>query len=155
MGSDVRIRPASRSDAAFVLATTGRLGDFGPPPWRTADELVEGERRTLRAFFVTPPPDAELLVAERARPLGFAYLETQIDYFTHERHGHVGIIAVSEEAEGQGVAHALMDAAESWAHERGFRRLTLNVFEGNVRARRLYERAGFRAETLRYVRMLD
>lgn len=155
MRGAVRIRSARSSDEAFVLATVARLATFGPPAWRPADEIVEGERRTLRAFFAAPPPEAELLIAEHDRATGFIYLESLVDYFTQERHGHVGMIAVSEEAEGAGVGRALMDAAESWARARGFRRLTLNVFEANVRARQLYERAGFRAETLRYVRMFD
>jgi ribosomal protein S18 acetylase RimI-like enzyme len=155
MRSDVRIRQARRSDEAFILATASRLAAFGLPAWRTPDELVEGERRTLRAFFASAPAGAELLIAEAddgARALGFVYLETQIDYFTLERHGHMGIIAVSEAAEGQGVGRALMEAAEAWAHQRGFDRLTLNVFHGNSRARQLYERAGFEPETVRYVR---
>jgi len=164
MRSDVRIRPARGSDEKFILATASRLATFGVPAWRTPDELVESERRTLRAFFASPAPGAELLVAERGTdatsahgpqsggPLGFVYVETQIDYFTLERHGHIGIIAVDESAEGQGVGRALMDAAAGWARERGFHRLTLNVFQGNARARRLYERAGFEPETVRYVR---
>lgn len=154
MRSEFRIRLAGRSDEAFVLETTGRLATFGPPPWRTPDELVEGERRTLRAFFAAPAPGTELLIAEAERALGFVYLETQIDYFTQERHGHIGVIAVSDAAEGRGVGRALMDAAAAWAHANGFTRLTLNVFGGNTRARELYERAGFRKETIRYVRML-
>ena len=151
MRSDVRIRPANRSDEAFVHRTTGRLAAFGPPAWRTPDEIVEAERRTLRAFFIESPTDTALLIAESGTPLGFVYLETQVDYFTGERHGHVGIIAVDDVAEGRGIGKALLEAAGSWARTRGFRRLTLNVFAGNERARRLYEHAGFEPETLRYV----
>ena len=152
MRSDVRIRPANRSDEAFVHRTTGRLAAFGPPAWRTPDEIVEAERRTLRAFFIESPTDTALLIAESDTPLGFVYLETQVDYFTGERHGHVGIIAVDDVAEGRGIGKALLEAAGSWARTRGFRRLTLNVFAGNERARRMYEHAGFEPETLRYVR---
>ena len=152
MRSDVRIRPAIGSDQAFIHETTGRLATFGPPPWRTADEIVEGERRTLLAFFTNPAAGCALLIAESDTPLGFIYLETLIDYFTGEGHGHVGIIAVAEIAEGQGIGRALLDAGASWAGTRGFRRLTLNVFAGNERARRVYERAGFQADTVRYVR---
>ena len=152
MRSDVRIRPADRSDEAFVHRTTARLAAFGPPAWRTPDEIVEAERRTLRAFFSEPATDTALLIAESDTPLGFVYLETQVDYFTGERHGHVGIIAVDDVAEGRGIGKALLEAAGSWARTNGFRQLTLNVFAGNERARRLYERAGFEPETLRYVR---
>jgi RimJ/RimL family protein N-acetyltransferase len=42
--------------------------------------------------------------------------------------------------------------AESWAREQGMAMLTLNVFDGNARARRVYERNGFAPETLRYVK---
>lgn len=157
-GADsVRVRPASAGDRAFVLETAPRLAAFGPPEWRTPDEVVEGEARTLRAFFERPPDGAALLVAETGAlgPAGFAYLETLRDYFTGEAHGHVGILAVSEHAEGRGVGSALLAAAEDWARGCGARKLTLNVFEGNRRARALYERRGFLPESLRYVRRLE
>jgi GNAT superfamily N-acetyltransferase len=143
-------------DRDFVLTTARRLSDFGPPPWRTAEEVVEGEARTLRAYFELPPPRTILFVAEDAdrRALGFAYLQTLRDYFTDEEHGHVGILAVTKEAEGRGAGGALLDAAEVWSRGLGFRKLTLNVFSGNAHARRVYERRGFEAESLRYVRRL-
>ena len=50
---------------------------------------------------------------------------------------------------------ALLAASEEWARSRGARRLTLNVFESNRRARALYERRGFAPESLRYVRTLE
>jgi GNAT superfamily N-acetyltransferase len=154
MGSGVRVRPALDSDRAFVERTSCRLADFGPPRWRTAKEVVEAEQRTLDTFFADPPAHTALLIAESDTRLGFVYLETLADYFSGERHGHVGIIAVDAAAEGKGIGRALLDAAASWARMHGFRRLTLNVFEGNGRARRLYEHAGFEPETVRYVRAI-
>ena len=64
------------------------------------------------------------------------------------------MIAVTESAEGSGAAGAMLAAAEGWARGRGYAKLTLNVFEGNSRARAFYERSGFRVETLRYMKML-
>lgn len=150
------IRPARADDEVFVLATAERLSAFDPPSWRTPHEIVARELRTLRAFFAHAADDSALLIAESEapEPRGFIYLETQTDYFTAERHGHVGMIAVSGDAEGRGVGAALMRAAEAWARCRGFRRLTLNVFEANHRARRVYEHLGYRADTLRYVKPL-
>jgi GNAT superfamily N-acetyltransferase len=52
------------------------------------------------------------------------------------------------------VGRVLLEAAEDWARERRLPWLTLNVFEGNERARKLYERLGYAAETLRYVKPL-
>ena len=47
-----------------------------------------------------------------------------------------------------------MRAAEAWARGRGYRKLTLNVFEGNARARAIYDHFGYRPETVRYVKLL-
>ena len=58
-------------------------------------------------------------------------------------------------AEGRGAAAALLRAAEDWARAQRFRKLTLNTFEGNRRARRLYERFDYRVEILRYVKLLE
>src|SRR5438045_3327131 len=80
----IRVRTARGADRGFVLQTAARLAAFGPPPWRTAEELVEGEARTLRDFFETPDDGSRLLIAESGdRRLGFALLEELRDYFTH------------------------------------------------------------------------
>jgi ribosomal protein S18 acetylase RimI-like enzyme len=98
-----------------------------------------------------------VLVAEdaSATPLGFVHLETAVDFFTHERHGHISTIVVSPEAERQGVGRALMTAAEAWTRERGYRLLTLNVFERNEAARRLYEQCGFTIDTIKYLKPIQ
>jgi GNAT superfamily N-acetyltransferase len=154
-GGNVLVRPALPGDRAFALATVMRLGAFGPPPWRTADEIGEADARVVRTFFESPPAGAALLVAESdGSALGFIYLEALRDYFVGVEHGHVGILAVTEAAEGRGAGGALMRAAETWARERGYGRLTLNVFDGNARARAIYEHFGYRPETLRYVKLL-
>ena len=152
----VTIRPAKPEDLPFVLEAVGRLDEFGPPPWRTAAELVEGEARAVRRFFSTPAPGASMLVAVGTDGdlLGFVYLERLTDFFTEEAHGHLSIIAVAAHAEGCGVAGTLMRAAERWAREAGYDRLTLTVFEGNRHARAVYEGVGYRPETLRYVKHL-
>ena len=152
----ISIRPARREDEPFVLATARRLAAFGPPPWRTADEIVSGESRTLRAFFDASVPGTALRIAEigTGAPAGFAFLESLVDYFTGETHGHIGILAVSETGEGRGVGGALLEDAERWARGLGYGKLTLNVFEANRHARAVYEHAGFAPETLRYSKRL-
>jgi GNAT superfamily N-acetyltransferase len=150
----IRVRPARGTDRGFVLETAARLAAFGPPPWRTEEDLVEGEARTLRDVFESPDDGSRLLIAESDRRLGFALLEELRDYFTLERHGHVGILAVTEEAEGTGAGGALMRAAEAWARERGYHTLTLNVFSTNDHARGFYEHLGFVEDTVKYVKVL-
>jgi GNAT superfamily N-acetyltransferase len=151
-----RIRAASPGDRAFVLDAARRLASFRPPAWRPREEIVGGEARTLEAFFTAPPAGSALLIAEAERGdrLGFAYLERLQDYFTAEVHGHLGMLAVTEEAAGRGVGSALIRAGEAWAREQGYRRLTLTVFEANHAARAVYEHLGYVPETLRYVKIL-
>jgi GNAT superfamily N-acetyltransferase len=150
------IRVATAADHEFVLATARRLAEFGPPPWRTADEVVAREQRALEEFFAGPKPGMAIFVA--AGPdgdrLGFVYLTTEEEYFTGAPEGHVDIIAVAAAGEGKGVGSALLGVAERWAVALGYRRLTLNVFEGNRHAREVYERVGYQVETLRYVKAL-
>ena len=151
----IAVRDGTEADRDFVIDTARRFAAFGPPPWRSASEVVAGEVRCLDDFFDGRLTGPALLVAELdARPAGFCFLEHAVDYFCGERHGHLGMIAVTDAAEGQGVGGALMRAAEEWARAKGYSRLTLNVFAGNDRARAVYERFGYRVETLRYVRLL-
>jgi GNAT superfamily N-acetyltransferase len=151
----ISVRIATPADHDFVVDTARRFAAFGPPAWRTPAEIVAGEVRCLDDFFDRGMQGATLLVADDdAIRAGFAFLEHHTDYFNGERHGHVGMIAVTETAEGHGVGAALLGAAEAWSRDQGYTRLTLNVFEANVRARRVYERAGYRVETLKYVKGL-
>jgi GNAT superfamily N-acetyltransferase len=151
------VRPAVASDRAEVLALVPRLRAFGaPPPLHSPEELDAGEARTLERYFDAPSEHARLFVAAGAdgAVLGAAYAERAIDYFTLEAHGHLGILAVAAEAEGRGIGRALLESVEQWSRARGYRFVTLNVFTSNVRALSVYERAGYRADTVRYVKAL-
>jgi ribosomal protein S18 acetylase RimI-like enzyme len=55
----------------------------------------------------------------------------------------VGRMWVNPSLRGQGLAHTLMEAVTSWAREKGAKQLELEVTEGNDRAIRFYEQAGF------------
>lgn len=53
-------------------------------------------------------------------------------------------VAVVPQARGQGLGSRLMALAERQARERGYRKLSLIVFERNAGAVRLYQRLGYR-----------
>jgi ribosomal protein S18 acetylase RimI-like enzyme len=152
-----QIRPAQPEDREFVLQLTPRLTQGFPlPPGRTAEEVVQAETRTLAAALDSPDSDTALLVAERpdGHRGGMVYLQQPVDYFRQRPHAHVAILTVSSEWEGQGAGRALLEAAEGWARSRGVEMITLHVFVGNARAQAVYERQGYVAETLRYVKWL-
>lgn len=141
------IRPAERGDQAAILALAERLAAFGPTT-RPAHEIATRERRALADALERPSPGSALLVAhQRDRGLaGVLLLETRRDYFTDQPHGHVAILAVAHEAEGQGVGRALLGAADEWGRRHSFRRLTLAVFADNARAKAVYARLGWQTE---------
>jgi len=152
----INIREGTAADRDFVIDTARRFAAFGPPPWRSALEVVSGEVRCLDDFFDGRLAGPTLLIAEAdGVPAGFAFLEPAVDYFSGDPHGHLGMIAVTEAMEGRGIGAALMQAAESWARANNYPKLTLNVFDANARARGVYERFGFRVETVRYVKLMD
>ena len=151
----ITIRPAGPADRAFVVGLAERMADFDPAPWRTRAELIAGDRRSLESWFDASAEGEAMLVAEvDGDPSGCAYLCSEVDYFTGVTHGHLSVLAVSEPAEGLGVGSALVAASENWARARGSDRLTLHAMVNNTRARGLYERRGFVAELIRYVKPL-
>jgi len=105
-----------------------------------------------------PGADWAVFVAEdgegEGRPLGFLHVHTATDFFTGEEHGHVSDVVTAPGEEGRGVGRALMAAGEEWSRARGHRLLTLNVFEENVRARALYERLGYAADTTKMIKVI-
>ncbi len=154
----IQVRRATASDLDFVVAQASRMLDFGPLPWRDKWVMAQTDQRVLTTALLNPRDDTAFLMAEtiepNVQPLGFVHLTTHHDYFTGEAHGHMADIVVAKKAEGHGVGQMLMAAGEAWARQMGYRLLTLNVFADNVRARGVYEKAGFRIDTIKYLKPL-
>ncbi|MEW6734169.1 MAG: GNAT family N-acetyltransferase [Acidobacteriota bacterium] len=148
----IRVRPAGEEDEEFILSLAYRFAQCEIPRWRTAEEIEDGTKRWLkRALSESPRVDCIVVAVDSdGLRLGFLYAHEREDFFTGIRYGHVSEIAVISGAEGRGVAETLMQAAQDWASDRGYRRIGLNVFANNGRARRFYERLGFEPESLSY-----
>lgn len=153
--STFSIRPGHADDQARILAIADRLAAFDPTT-RPAVVIADRERRALVEAVARPAPGSLLLVADNFQLglVGILLLETRRDYFTDEPHGHVAILAVAREAEGQGLGKLLLGAAEDWGQAQKFRRLTLSVFADNRRAREFYSRQGWRPELETYYKNL-
>src|SRR5689334_9973323 len=152
--ADIRIRPAKAQDTAWITALAPRMHEFGPPPWRDIGRMNDAVAAQWARELAHPTPGSAFLVAEDSSgtPVGFVWLKTDRDYFVDMPVGHVIDIAVTKAGEGRGVGRALMAAAERWAEDAGYPWLTLHVFEGNDRARRLYEKAGYVPEWTRMLK---
>lgn len=152
----IRLRAATAADRPDVTRLAGELADFPVPPWRTAGEIARADLPILQAALEQTPNDQLFLIAEGETGMaGCVYVVTNRDYFTGEAHGYIEVLAVAPEARGTGVARQLMEAAETWAVGRGYRRIRLAVWSQNERARGLYEHLGFLPETMYYLKELD
>jgi GNAT superfamily N-acetyltransferase len=148
------IRPATERDEDALTALAWRLTAFTLPPWRKPEQIADADGREMMAAIRQPSPANEVFVAEREGTIaGCLHMIEILDFFG-ARHGHISVLAVTPEAEGSGVGRALMAHAEAWTKGRGLSLVTLNVFAGNERARRFYDRAGYAPEILKYAKPL-
>jgi ribosomal protein S18 acetylase RimI-like enzyme len=151
----VNIRPATSQDREAILALVPRLAATGTPPGRDTHQIAATDIQTIAEAIESRQRETQLLVADQEGSLvGFIHLKTVTDYYTRQQIGHVSDIVVAAEAEGQGVGRALMAAGEEWAHAQGYPMMELNVLVDNAGARALYERLGYSAEWVKYVKSL-
>jgi ribosomal protein S18 acetylase RimI-like enzyme len=56
---------------------------------------------------------------------------------------YISDVGVASDCQGQGIAQEIMQYADNWAYQRGYKRLTLWVAESNAPAIHVYEKTGF------------
>jgi ribosomal protein S18 acetylase RimI-like enzyme len=139
----MRIRPATRDDAdavARVQRETWRIAyrDVFPPE-RLAEDFIDVDR--WRRNLETPPDGWTTLVAGDP-VVGFACVGPSRD---EDRVGELYAIYVHPERWREGVGRALIERAEEHLAA-DYDQATLWVLAANPRARRFYERAGWRAD---------
>ena len=137
------LRPATAADDAFlrrVYAST-RQEELAQLPWSEAEKQAflamqfDAQDRHYRAHF----PDARFDIVERAGlPIGRLIVERAEDEI------HLLDIELLPEHRGAGAGSALLRELLAEAAARS-KRVTIHVERAN-RARRLYERLGFRVE---------
>ncbi len=92
-------------------------------------------------------PESLVLVAEaHGQVVGYLYasIEPRNWKELRERAGFVHDILVTEESRGAGAAQSLMEQAFAWMRQQNAPRVLLWTAAPNDRARRLFERLGFR-----------
>ena len=138
------------ADERSLLQLSERMASFDLPSWRSPAEVTGADGRAMIDALRTSHSDSEVFVAERDGSMaGCLHMMVTSDFFGR-RHAHLSVIATTESAEGTGVGRALMAFADDWARSRRLPFITLNVFAANERARRLYEKAGYSVELLKY-----
>ena len=154
MTTDLRVRRAASSDEPTLMTFARRLAEFELPAWRTGEQIAEADGRAMIEAVRVGQADNEVFIAERGRDAaGCLHVLADTDFFGL-RHAHISVLATTPAMEGTGVGRALLAYADEWARSRGLPLLTLNVFAANARARRLYEKAGYVPEILKYAKPL-
>lgn len=140
------LRPAAPSDlaaliAVFIAAWRGGYGDVVP-----ADVLASLDPAGVAGWLGPSVADATMatvVAVVDGEVVGF------VRYGPHPDRpgtGYVAALYVDPRGGGHGVGRALLDRALADLHRAGWASVGLWVFEANARARRLYERAGFRPD---------
>jgi ribosomal protein S18 acetylase RimI-like enzyme len=150
------IRAAVPEDEKVLVALMNHLADFPVPLWRTREEIARADRPMLLSALNEPSPETVIMVAEESddRVSGYVFVSTHYDFFTGQPHAHIEVVVVAPAFRGQGIGPMLVAEAEQWATRRGYDRVTLNVFSSNSLAKNLYERLGYSAETVHYLKEL-
>jgi len=150
----IRIRAFNPSDAGFVTSLATRFSEFRLPEWRLPSEIDDVSRSRLQKAVEQPQPDAAIFIAEdeSGERMGFVHVQTKTDHFNGKKQAYISDLAVVKPSEGRGIGLRLLDTAEDWARGKGYHLITLYVFEGNMRARQMYEKHGFAPEVLKYVK---
>ncbi len=151
---EYKIRSATAGDGDAMLALMPRLSEFEIPESRDPEHLWRDDAALLRQWIAGETDDCLVHVAEGGKGaiLGLTLVRLRPEALSHEPSSHLEAIAVSKDAEGKGIAKALLDTAEAEAQRHGAQTMTLHVISTNTRARRFYERSGYDGEMIRYIK---
>lgn len=130
-------------DLARIFIAAWHDGYRGVVAEEVIDALDSGQWETRFATVLSDPAWTTTVAVERGRPVGFARYGPDVER-PGTGHGHIAALYVDPSASGSGVGACLVETAidNLAAASRGD--VSLWVFRDNHRARRLYQRNGFR-----------
>ena len=79
-------------------------------------------------------------------PAGCLWLTEAIDQRSGDKQAYVFLLYVAAPHRHQGLGTALMQHAQHWARKKGYGQISLQVFENNAAAMRLYEKLGYQSQ---------
>lgn len=155
--TNVIIRKMVDNDKDFILQLSTRFNEFEFMEWRDRRKMDESQLKIAKEAIENNDIDSDIFVAEDVEKnlLGYLHMSKNIDFFTGVEQGYISSIAVSKDGEGKGIAKKLMEKAEEWSKEKGYKQLTLNVFASNDRAIKFYSKLNFENEILKMVKEIE
>jgi GNAT superfamily N-acetyltransferase len=140
------VRQATAADAAEIARLLHDFNTEYGEPTPGVDALAQRMRELLAG-------DTVVLLAGDG-PDGLAVLRLRSSIWTAGLECYLAELYVVPALRGQGLGRGLMEAALELARKRGADWMELNTDEGDVAARALYERLGFKATADYYEREL-
>jgi ribosomal protein S18 acetylase RimI-like enzyme len=136
-------RPDHQEAVVSLIAAyaTDPMGNGAPLPADVLERLIPG--------LISHPTTVILLAYADGQPIGIATCFVGFSTFYARPLLNIHDLAILPEFRGQGVGRRLLDAVAAKARELGCCKVTLEVHEGNLRAKQMYEAAGFAEGTAR------
>jgi len=91
--------------------------------------------------------NAEVVVAISKSQIvssGYALVKEAKPYLDHNEYAYLGFMYTHPDFRGQGINSKILDALQSWSHEKGLSEIRLTVYDENPGAIRAYEKFGFK-----------
>ena len=139
----MNIRRADCADPVDAAAILRLVDAYARDPRGGGTPLSQEVRERLVPGLAAHPTACVWLAFEGAEAVGVCVGFVGYSTFHAQPLLNIHDLAVLPECRGRGVGHALLAAAEEMARTAGCCKLTLEVLEDNLPARRLYERFGF------------
>jgi len=135
--TDLAIRLATVADAPTILRFIRALAEY-----EKLLHLVVADEHAIRATLFGPRPAAEVLLAERDGPVGFALFFQSYSTFLAKPGLYLEDLFVLPEERGRGAGLALMKALAAICVERDYGRFEWAVLDWNAPSIEFYNKLG-------------
>ncbi len=143
MSAQIRVRQAQLKEESEVEKLFEILDAYARGPGGQSAPLSDLARKNLGPG-LRAHPNAFVLFGELdRRVVGAAVCVWSYSTFAGRPSVNLHDLSVLPEAQGRGVGSALLEALEVRARGRGCAKITLEVHDSNLEAKRLYARFGF------------
>lgn len=150
----MNIRPCRPDDEKTWIALNREFMDFEikeDSPWngteKTPDAVFEN---TFRSALKTPELITLLIFEEDETPIGFANLMTIFSVWAHGKALILDDLYIKKEHQGKGLGKAAMAFVETYAKEKGCKRLQFQSELTNPDAKAFYGALGYSAEDMHF-----
>lgn len=145
---DLEILEADLEDPRQAVAVVAMIDAYSRDPMGAGAPLRDEVRDALIPALRAHEGTVVFLARKAREPIGVAVCFTGFSTFAARPLLNVHDLSVVAPHRGTGVGRRLLAAAEEFARERGYCKLTLEVLEHNTPAVLLYERFGFESYQL-------